>query len=158
MILPFSQHLNKKPTYFVEKIMKAHPDYQTTGLLFNGDRSKEIYTVDNTILKNCEPKLHTIRADEKNRWKKGNKIHSVINNRSKKQFQFTPTFICKSTQRFSIEWLTFRFRVKIDGRILSHIEIERLAINDGFEDLKTFLEYFHQNFTGKIIHWTDLKY
>ena len=34
----------------------------------------------------------------------------------------------------------------------------QLAINDGFESLKHFFEYFNEDFEGKIIHWTDLKY
>ena len=37
-------------------------------------------------------------------------------------------------------------------------QMETLAIADGFDSIEDFFKYFTNDFTGKIIHWTDLKY
>jgi hypothetical protein len=36
--------------------------------------------------------------------------------------------------------------------------LEPLATNDGFDTVDEFFQWFNEDFTGKIIHWTDLKY
>jgi predicted nucleotide-binding protein (sugar kinase/HSP70/actin superfamily) len=36
--------------------------------------------------------------------------------------------------------------------------MNKLAINDGFEDMHQFFKWFDTDFKGKIIHWTDLRY
>ncbi|MBD8349370.1 hypothetical protein [Dysgonomonas sp. HGC4] len=51
-----------------------------------------------------------------------------------------------------------RFRVSVDKRVLSLEEINTLAKNDGFDSTHDFFRWFNQDFKGKIIHWTDLKY
>lgn len=51
-----------------------------------------------------------------------------------------------------------RFQVTIDGRVLSVEEINTLAKNDGFDSTHDFFRWFNKSFTGKIIHWTNLKY
>ena len=33
-----------------------------------------------------------------------------------------------------------------------------LARNDGFDSIQAFFEWFKEDFEGKIIHWTDLRY
>ncbi|WP_438423101.1 hypothetical protein [Aquimarina macrocephali] len=119
---------------------------------------------------NSDPKLHTIRRDEKNRWRAGNKIHPVINNRTKQQFQFTPTIKCTGVQRIEIVKVANvktpytrstgnkTFQVIVDGNCLNKNQIEQLAINDGFESVEHFFRWFNEDFTGKLIHWTDLRY
>lgn len=124
------------------------------------------------------PKLHTIRQDRHNRWKTGMKIHPVINHRSKDQFQFAPEFPCSGVQSIKIKyyksanpWMYFDISVwdentnkgrgvivSVDNKILSSSEVWKLAINDGFESLEQFFAYFNEDFEGKIIHWTDLRY
>ena len=37
-------------------------------------------------------------------------------------------------------------------------KMELLSQNDGFDSVQDFLDYFSENFYGKIIHWTDLIY
>ena len=54
---------------------------------------------------NVKPKKHTIRKDEKDRWKVGNDIHFVINNRTKNRFQFAPITKVKSIQIIKIKLL-----------------------------------------------------
>jgi hypothetical protein len=48
--------------------------------------------------------------------------------------------------------------VCIDGRSLTALEIHDLAINDGFNNIDHFFEWFNTDFKGKIIHWTALSY
>ena len=33
-----------------------------------------------------------------------------------------------------------------------------LVQNDGFASISDFFKFFNKDYTGKIIHWTDLKY
>lgn len=37
-------------------------------------------------------------------------------------------------------------------------EPKTLALNDGFESVKQFFQWFNEPFVGKLIHWTDSKY
>ena len=162
MTLAFSKQLNGKPTYFVEKILKAVneilPDSD-----FEHDRNQNILSWD--ALKYSREKWHTIRTDKKNRWKAGMDIHFVINNRTKNRYQFAPIIKCVSTQKIIIRYwyckntkLFVLPMVLIDNKILTEKQIETLAINDGFDNATEFFKYFNKNFEGKIIHWTNNKY
>lgn len=158
---------NGEPTYFVEKIWAGFSLDDYLWFNENGCWSTEYYK-DNfsvnydwfKVFMKATPKLHTIREDKPNRWKAGNKIHFVINNRTKNRFQFAPVIPVFSTQKIQIQptrkgdyvW------IYVDGRLLNYDESEKLAINDGFESLKQFCLWFNKPFTGKIIHWTSLKY
>lgn len=162
MILGFSTNfpadkgkIANKPTCFIELIMNS--------LLRNGlaefseindfeDNYSKKFGDDLVMVPN--QKLHTIRKDSKNRWKAGNDIHFCINVRTKNQFQFAPIVKCISTQEIEIQ----DKNVWIDGLKCTWDEIEVLAINDGFDSVDAFFEYFNTGFTGKIIHWTNLKY
>jgi len=118
-------------------------------------------------------KRHTIRIDAKDLWKAGNDIHFVINNRQQNRFQFAPTIKCISTQEIKVSWfnqsryleaskLYPRFynhvQVNIDGSNQIIKEINELSLNDGFSFTEQFFAYFNESFSGKIIHWTPLKY
>ena len=48
--------------------------------------------------------------------------------------------------------------VYIDNRTIAYPKLYKLAINDGFDSIEKFFEWFNKDFTGKIIHWTNLKY
>lgn len=66
-------------------------------------------------------KKHTIRADKHNRWKVGNKIHFVVNNRTKDRFQFAPIIKCTGTQKIqiikSVEFARIRFLHQLQNLI-----------------------------------------
>jgi len=112
----------------------------------------------NSIL--TKTKKHTIRKDFHNRWKPGMKIHMSTGVRTKKYNQFNET-ICKSIQRIEIIRISDNVNetiIKVDGRKLTEPEIRQLARNDGFDELKDFWMWFADGFTGKIIHWTELRY
>lgn len=117
------------------------------------------------------PKLHSIREDIPDRWQPGMKIHFVINNRTKNRFQFAPVIMVTNTQNIEIKshghlyegectavTPFIRVKVIVDGSLLAYEDAEFLAINDGFQSLAHFLHYFPKQFTGKIIHWTNLTY
>lgn len=187
MILPFSTKFpNGKPTYFIEKIWTSisaiYPELSNQYIrhFFPQHRMKFGCDWDETNHPRVAKK-HTIRKDERNRWKPGMKIHFVINNRTKNFFQFAPVIECKSVQKIEIKDVsdlevrernflqrvyveslkeTFykAWRVEVDGRKLTIPEVWKLAKNDGFESVDEFFNWFNSDFTGKIIHWTDLKY
>lgn len=177
MTLAFSTYWKKdmpeqlagKPTYFIEKIWASIVGKNNINI-----SHYEEYLIKHKKLFNCDfgyedlfiyAKYHTIRKDSNNRWKEGNNIHFVINNRTKDRFQFAPVIPCITTQRIDINYSAlsglfpkFRPFVHIDDRVLDDNEIEQLAINDGFDSVDDFFCYFNTDFSGKIIHWTDLKY
>ncbi|PKP11975.1 MAG: hypothetical protein CVU09_00305 [Bacteroidetes bacterium HGW-Bacteroidetes-4] len=169
MILPFSTKFpDGKPTYFIEKIWASIPELKTP-YKFNYE---ELFVNKFNVLwdgwgESFKPKKHTIRADIHNRWKPGNKIHMVVFNRSKNQFQFAPVLECKSVQKIEIIYSNpnsdYPF-VKIDGARYNVWEksglkmISEIAINDGFKSDIDFFQWFNKDFQGKIIHWTDLRY
>ena len=159
MTLGFSTTINNKPTYFVEKIWTSLGyDIQTAKI--------RDMIFDCPIWFNPEPmkpKKHTIRKDEKDRWKVGNDIHFVINNRTKNRFQFAPITKVKSIQKIEIVIRGVKnerpINVYIDGKIIGLGNgLEELAINDGFDSLDEFYDYFKDGFVGKLIHWTDARY
>jgi hypothetical protein len=169
MTLSFSQTINGKPNYFIEKIWNGllygnHGEYHYSYNVFLEEyREKFKNDWDGHPDNNLPPKLHTIRLDPHNRWKPGNLIHPVIKpeGRFSAGFQFSPVIKCVSVQ--TIEILYFephknRGFVYVDGLLISGKYLQQLAINDGFDSIEDFFAYFNKDFTGKIIHWTDLKY
>lgn len=175
MILPFSTQLNGKPTYFVEKIWEGlKPNYEQK-IPFPNRRTKNYILpdeyfdcIDKSLIrlgvKGITPKLHTIRTDKNNRWRADMPIHFYINNRRPDMFQFAPVVRCVSVQDIEIRYKDssgFTWtnpEVIIDGITFDPSEWEEIAKNDGFDNVADFFAYFNTDFTGKIIHWTDLKY
>jgi len=98
-------------------------------------------------------KIHTIREDKGKRWTIGKKIHFATGVRTKNYNCFKEGE-CIGLQKIIIS----PAYIEVSGRILNYKEIKRLAINDGFNSVKDFLEWFDGHFTGIIIHWTDLLY
>ena len=110
-----------------------------------------------------QPKIQTIRRDSRNRWKAGNNIDFIINPTSI-TCQFAPVIEVKSVQRFEVVCEDGVQLVFIDdelffsGRDYTEEKIASLAKNDGFNSVEHFFRWFSEPGTGKIIHWTDLKY
>lgn len=159
-----------KPNFFMEKIYES---LLQKGVLINAMEfaylGRKALPEDYKVGTHA-PKLHTIREDSKKRWHAGMTIHPTINNRTKERFQFAPVFSVQSIQKIRIsQMLTTTskygtvvnckaFRVDIDNRVLDKIEVEQLAMNDGFDSVEQFFNWFREDFEGIIIHWTDLRY
>ncbi len=160
MILPFStQFPDGTPTNFVGKIWQSVFDY---GLNYEYRIHRKLWLdcVEKGLIltQGIRAKIHTIREDKHNRWKPGMKIHPVVFNRSKNQFQFAPTLKCVSVQSLNIHYHSDGYEIIIDDKILTARDIEMLSINDGFSGVEDFENWFSSDFSGKIIHWTDFKY
>ena len=166
MTLSFTQKINGKPNYFVHKIWRGilyHrlSDADFVSFCYQPWFKKFGETCPMMDGLNVPPKLHTIRLDPHNRWRPGMKIHPVINNRSENRFQFAPTMLCMSTHRIDVVRKCNDIDVGwiyVDGKPITGDKIIKLAINDGFDSVEDFFNYFNKDFTGKLIHWTDLKY
>ncbi len=173
MILPFSTQMNGKPTYFVEKILTGilekklthEPDFNSlcpAAVIIQNKGTTYKIGFDTTIIH--KPKFHTIREDKNDRWKVGNKIDFYINCRQKNMFRFAPVLPVVSVQKIEIEYLNntghwFKDAVvSIGESYIGRDEIETIAKNDGFDNVEDFFAYFNEDFKGKIIHWTDLRY
>ena len=104
-------------------------------------------------------KIHSIRADKPNRWKLGMMIHFATGVRTPKYDNFKMGQ-CVSVEEIEIEYISKVVPpiIKVGGRNLLTSEKYLLAKKDGFDDLEDFLQFFSEDFKGKIIHWTDFKY
>lgn len=113
-----------------------------------------------------ESKKHTIRRDRHDRWKAGKIIHFSTGLRTKDYecFMFGK---CESIQIIRIKWKDNRdighgqsVQVFIDDKNVTTNDdiIDALVENDGFESRREFFEWFSEDFNGKLIHWTTLKY
>lgn len=168
MTLSFQTHVDGKPTYFVEKIWKGlyMHHFDTHAKEHHDYGQKRIEKFGESIyvgVLDC-PKIHTIREDKTNRWKKGNKIHFVIHNRTKDRFQFAPVIECTGVQKVRIMPKDKKVYIQYSihrGKSLWKLPdyvIEDLAINDGFDSVEDFWAFFDKPFSGKIIHWTEYSY
>jgi hypothetical protein len=170
MTLSFKTHIDGKPTNFVGQIWNGfivnkgtlQIDFGQLANCINSSNLDELLTIKDGI------KIHTIRADTKNRWRVGMVIHFVVKNRTPDRFQFAPTIPVKYIQEIYIRWSGTVVYVSIDGKpfyssltnkpeMLNH-RMLFLAKNDGFDSVEDFFKYFNTDFKGKIIHWTDFTY
>lgn len=150
-----------EPTNFVEQIWKGFGDEPITAefsdALHAGNFNMEAF-------KSAENKLHTIREDRLKRWKIGMDIHYYINVRKTNMLQFAPVKKVKSIQTIYIKRFSNfgnwegDFMVFVDGFAIKGKKIKALALNDGFPSVEAFFQWFNKDFTGRIIHWTNIKY
>lgn len=107
-------------------------------------------------------KIHTIREDKNNRWKKFAPIQMATGVRTKNYNCFNNNHHVTAIQSIKIVCSidpTIEPEIIIDGNFLFKAEKEQLAINDGFKNLTDMMAFFDfQPFTGKIIHWTEFTY
>jgi hypothetical protein len=111
-------------------------------------------------------KIHTIREDQKNRWKVGMKIHMATGVRTKEYNQFAIAKVTK-IDSIAIAWHRHHTPEEVNQTVLVYINenrfswssktIQELVKNDGFNTMEEFFEWFNEDFTGKIIHWELIK-
>lgn len=172
MILGFKQNFPwKEPTYFREKILLP-----TKPRLLAYGEAESWY-----------PKLHTMRLDPHDRWRAGMSIqmvyrgpkYSIIDHFNK---GIPELETCVSVQRIKFEWYSYHskdlpsffgrtksltpnpgdfitsrtLKISIDGKEFGDHLL--LARNDGFDSLDDFYKWFNKDWSGKIMHWSSLKY
>lgn len=116
-------------------------------------------------------KIHTMRDDKHNRWRPGMKIHHHIG-RYKKYRCFLINE-CVSTQMvlvvFDVKKTKISLKITVDRRRLDKLEMITFIRNDGFICQQDFIDWFfpvdkklnirlRTMWTGRLIHWTNLKY
>lgn len=112
-------------------------------------------------------KVHTIRKDLKKRWRQGRPIQHVTGNRTKSRELFHEN-VCTGVQDIMIYFSNegMIWELFVDGKSLDLTQILLLAHNDGLS-FDEFRQWFVDNatpdgtrrlFSGKIIHWTNLRY
>lgn len=146
---PWKVNGEPEPTHFRERILAGAGYYLDPSL----PQFKE--------------KVHTFRLDPHGRWKADRKIEMVYRGAGYKILDHFNKGIselekCVSTQKIEITdpWdLGTSGFIKIDGRIIEDPqEYMTIAQNDGFKDVFHFTKWFKKPFSGKIIHWSDLRY
>lgn len=148
------------PTFFREKILLGPMDADTRlnmGLLMPS-------------YAHVHPKIHSIRQGH--RWSAGKSIQMAYGVRTKNYVQFNKHIselgYCVSTQKINICYVDgYRGLLKerlcvitIDGKPITIPDgsLQTLAHNDGFESVDDFLKFFNRDFTGQIVHFTNLRY
>ncbi|HBG71449.1 MAG: hypothetical protein A2W93_14450 [Bacteroidetes bacterium GWF2_43_63] len=144
MILGFKTEILGEKTHFQEKILAG---------------------VDPELRKIYVPKIHTIRSGK--RWKAGMSIQMATGVRTANYNQFNKDIpelgVCKSVQDIVVEYIDALPYIFVDGKPFNPVKRIDLFINDGFIGFKlnpvaSFFRWFHSDFEGQIIHWTDFKY
>ncbi len=175
MNLGFSQRwADGMPTYFIEKIWQGifldDEIWHAKGSAYDHFQEKHYEKFNRyfeaSLTEAIAPKIHTIRAGH--RWKTGDKLHMVINNRQKNRFQFAPVLEAKSVQDFEIKDFGIVCTVNVDDEKIAEfhdglgyqttVDFKSLCINDGFDNELAFMRYFKGDFKGQIIHWTNHRY
>jgi hypothetical protein len=143
-----------QPTHFVEKIFAGLAETDNTWTM-----PKEFTNYDIHVYYNTTPKVHTIR--EGHRWKVGDIFSPRIwSGRPyfSKQIIISPDIEVKKVWDFEI-WGTGVISIQTNmlNELREGISCERIAQNDGFDDVKDFLAWFKypKPFTGQIICWND---
>lgn len=173
----------KKETRFIEKIHSSLIQNNLMGDWFNSEACDKFYkninksyVLDINTVAEGDAKLHTIREDKTNRWKAGMLIDFFINARTKNMLRFAPRVKVVSVQKIEITYFDEQnpkftaqlskiaaeyyneVEVVVDNEVLNAKAINELVKNDGFVTPEDFFAWFNKDFSGKIIHWTDLKY
>ena len=159
------KELEGKPTYFPEKVLASLVDsYPAIDWEKFANDIDKVYQPYECTLGDYNPKHHTIRENKKDRYSNNVALQPFIwagKPYRSPQFYFSPKIECVSTQIIQIRHSGEKWRmpwVMVDGFIKTAPEIEVIARNDGFDSTKDFFKWFDADFTGDIIHWTNLKY
>jgi hypothetical protein len=161
MMLQFDKQLNGELTYFPEKITKSlieneiFPDDDVLNFICSK------YSIFNTTeFINCSPKNFTIRRDQEDFWNGNQIIEFSFDGKT----LILPSVPVISVQEILMTYIQGRFEISIDDKyIWGWNSLRALAINDGFDSFTDFSIYYKNKmdngvFTGKIIHWTHLRY
>lgn len=157
----FFDSAKQEPTYFREKILAGAESIQ--GIISSQPFDPKIFVL--------KPKRHTIRLDPHNRWKPGRSIQMIYRGPKYSILDHFNKGIPELEKCVSVQKIEIRYKavngpkiyplnpsIFIDGVQQLTLRIIELAVNDGFCDVEQFFKWFNKDFTGVLIHWTDLKY
>ncbi|GAB3822263.1 hypothetical protein [Pontibacter rugosus] len=110
-------------------------------------------------------KIHTVRQDPNNRWRRGNKINFATGVRTKNYKEFK-VGTCISTQEV---FMTYSHVLEMSvgsNYLFGYPERLEFAQRDGFDTLEDFEAWFYPLikaapdglYKAKLIHWTDYRY
>ncbi len=120
-------------------------------------------------------KLHTFRKDEANLWHPGMSIEMTTPKAGCNQHIFHRAKCIHTNiieiKHYQIPRTINRMEIIIDKVLIGFVEyytiddlsewsvnIRELSENDGFKSLVEFCQYYKEDYKGKIIHWTPLRY
>lgn len=66
--------------------------------------------------------------------------------------------VCTGTQKFEIKPAPYGSVAYIEGKILGADALSDFAENGGFASARQMFEYYGDEFSGYIIHWTEKRY
>lgn len=110
-------------------------------------------------------KKHAILRDKQNKWTVGADINFV--NRDNVEFA---TLECVSIQEIEIRYKVNSTEVKIwiggvylggydtETKEVNRDRLKQFVLNEGFQNVEAFFDWFQENLNGKVIHWTNLAY
>jgi len=118
----------------------------------------------NTLDRAMFPKVHSIRKG--NRWKPGMLIHLAYGQRTKqyKCFQLATAKTVQAVRIYTDIKEVWVAKVGIgdsyiyDFNPLTKVQVEMLAINDGFDSVDLFWKWFNVDVDGQIISWVGKIY
>ncbi|GAB3164615.1 hypothetical protein [Telluribacter humicola] len=156
---------SSKPTYYDNRFDEYSDDLIQYGQWIKPLSDKGVRYRPDMKLDNVLPKLHTFRRDENGRWQAGKVIHATLFNRTKFSWQFA-IMPCIRVQpvlmtREAHKRMEVRFGFANATPYSTEEELLPIAINDGFENLDQFEEWFLPKpgqWDGRIIHWTQKVY
>lgn len=158
-VFPTTHPKAGQQTFFIEKVWRAlggSPSYVEHYL----EETERNYNIN---MSNCRPKIHTVRPTPAKLMRLYDfKVWLDKPYRSSQlTFKYKQTYL--SNQKFELIWAGGKRCdimpiIKIDGRSLSASEIAEFAINDGFDGVGDFFDWFPKDFEGYVRHWTDKTY
>lgn len=170
--LEFTFEIEGVKTRFAEKVFRCLHYGTALNKAIHGLILNEGFDLNN--LDNYTPKLHTIRRDKEDVLHPGLEVELVFRSKGREHMKFGALTKIESTQNFIVKYLRKRGETKaqifVDGVLIGetiwvHCQLkncsstlEALIRNDGFDSVNSFFEWFSEDFSGKIIHWTGLKY
>lgn len=161
MLLIFINEINGSRTHFPEKITKSliectiFPEDDILRFIYS---KYALYDINAYI--NSHPKNFTIRRDKEEYWDETKIVEFSLDGKS----LFLPSVPVISVQEILMTYFQGRFEISIDDRYIWGWDVlTSIALNDGFDTVTDFQLFYkrkmiHGVFSGKIIHWTNLRY
>jgi hypothetical protein len=168
MNLPFSTVFKDTHKKKIHSKLKGRETGFAIKIQASVPRIKEAYGLHDVV-----PKIHTFR--ESNAWLPGMELHMCTGIRTANYFRFNANIPelhkAKGVQYVEISWLLAMHHCPLisvgdyddEGNVINKRDLkeanhQQMALNDGFDTVSDFYCYFNEDFSGKIVHWTDFRY